>query len=101
MTAEPRALRCDFCNDPDPRWRYTANGFRIGPVLYAADDWLACEECHALIRAVDVDGLTARSLSHFADPRFRDLVAQAAIPAIHRGFLRHRIGGGRPVAELH
>ncbi len=89
---------CDFCGEPEPRWRYTANGFRIGPILCSPEDWLAGGACHALIKAGDREGLSQRSMSRFAGPGFwRDQVAAAAIPAIHGAFLRHRIGGGRPV----
>lgn len=55
--------KCDFCSSPTPSWRYPAESFHDLFGSRSVEDWLACEECHALIAAGDRIGLARRSLS--------------------------------------
>ena len=70
MAAEREAARaqkgklmiCDFCSSESPAWRYPATSFLDARGSQSVSDWIACEECHALIAAGNRDGLAARAL---------------------------------------
>ena len=43
---------CDFCNAPNPVWRFRARPFVVdyGPMAGVSDaDWAACDACRDLI----------------------------------------------------
>lgn len=55
---------CDFCMTPNPTWEYPAGEVEItvNPVITNSDDsWGACDECHKLIEAGDMEALAVRS----------------------------------------
>jgi hypothetical protein len=60
---------CDFCDAPSTIWRYPCSSFRIEELDWSSNgDWLACEECAALIEADHLYALAMRSLLlHRAD----------------------------------
>lgn len=53
---------CDFCLAPEPKWEYPAADMEVvSSIIDRSDDpWGACEECHRLLEASDIDGLIAR-----------------------------------------
>lgn len=54
---------CDFCLSPRPRWSYPTAPMEIvgGPIYTASqDDFAVCEDCHRLLAAGDILGLTER-----------------------------------------
>ena len=56
---------CDFCNAPNPVWRFSARPFVVdyGTMASASDaDWAACDACRALILADDRNGLVDRAM---------------------------------------
>ena len=56
---------CDFCNAPNPVWRFRARPFVVdyGPMVGASDaDWAACDTCRGLILADDRSGLVDRAM---------------------------------------
>ena len=56
---------CDFCNAPNPVWRFRAEPFVVdyGPMVGASDaDWAACDACRNLILADDRNGLVDRAM---------------------------------------
>ena len=68
---DPRAALCDFCDDPNPIWSYSARPFphlSTAPtghrlVQHMAGPWHACDECSTLIEADDRAGLLRRQAS--------------------------------------
>ena len=56
---------CDFCNAPNPIWRFSARPFVLdyGTIASASDaDWAACDACRDLILAGDRTGLVDRAM---------------------------------------
>ena len=56
---------CDFCNAPNPVWRFRARPFVVdyGPMVGASDaDWAACDACRGLILADNRTGLVDRAM---------------------------------------
>ena len=56
---------CDFCNAPNPVWRFRARPFLIdyGPITGESDaDWAACNACREMIVADDRNGLVDRAM---------------------------------------
>ena len=56
---------CDFCNAPNPVWRFSARPFVVdyGTMASASDaDWAACDACRDLILADDRNGLVDRAM---------------------------------------
>jgi hypothetical protein len=56
---------CDFCNAPNPVWRFRARPFLIdyGPITGESDaDWAACNACREMILADDRNGLVDRAM---------------------------------------
>jgi hypothetical protein len=53
---------CDFCLAPDPPWTYPAAPMELDSAIFDAsvDDFAVCDDCHQLIAAGDVAGLTLR-----------------------------------------
>jgi hypothetical protein len=55
---------CDCCNQPNPKWLYHTEHFR-SPLVpnskYVIAGWAACDECHALIEARDLEGISRRA----------------------------------------
>lgn len=60
---------CDFCSQRGPLpWSYPCDVVDLremdNPVMtHSADDWAACEDCHALIEADDIEGLISLMLN--------------------------------------
>jgi putative endonuclease len=60
--------RCDFCSADDPRWYVPARPFLVdGVSASSSDDWAACDECEALIRANRWTALRQRVLQLLAE----------------------------------
>jgi len=58
-------MYCDFCNAPNPAWRFRARAFVVdyGPMTGANDaGWAACDACRDLILADDLYGLVDRAM---------------------------------------
>ena len=89
-------MLCDFCSLPAPAWRYPATSFHDMFGGRSVADWLACEDCHALIEAGNLAGLVRRALHENADGRIRAMADQQwAIDYtrdLYRGFWRARRG---------
>lgn len=66
VTTSDGSLRCDFClmRNPWPIWTYHVAPMPvIGAIMnFSDDDWLVCEDCHALLDAHDVAGIAARAV---------------------------------------
>lgn len=72
---------CDFCLIEGPTWDYPAGEMEIvgHPLINRSDDeWGACDECHDLIEAGNVNGLVYRMVyihrwhDHGGDPRIQN-----------------------------
>jgi hypothetical protein len=89
-------IKCDFCSKPAPAWRYPAESFHDLFGSRSVEDWLACEECHALIEAGDRNGLARRSLDAPGVQMATDLLGRAAAFEycldLHNRFWRARRG---------
>lgn len=90
---------CDFCSGP-PAWRYPAETFNATPgqplAQICEDDWLACDECAALIERNEWNALARRGLE---TPTAKDAIALigeeatlAQIRGLHKKFRQHRRG---------
>jgi len=56
---------CDFCNAPNPVWRFQARPFVVdyGSLAGASDaGWAACDACRDMILADDRNGLVDRAM---------------------------------------
>ena len=95
-------MKCDFCSRPNPQWRHPAESFNDGVGGRSIEDWLACDDCHALIVAGELDGLVRRALQKNADGRIRALAyepwAVNYARELYRLFWRARRGKARRVA---
>lgn len=61
-TPEPM---CDFCLLTEPTWEYPATAMPIEghPLVGTVDGaWAACDECHRLVEAKDIQALVNRSI---------------------------------------
>lgn len=60
---------CDFCNQPDPCWRYAVTDFVVPQAEWGSGGgaYLACQQCHELISRNDEDGLLARMVTHYLE----------------------------------
>ena len=86
---------CDFCNAPNPVWRFRAEPFVVdyGPMAGASDaDWAACDACRDLILADDRSGLVDRAM--LIAPIIPDL-AESEVRELRRWsqalFFTHRV----------
>ena len=86
---------CDFCNAPNPVWRFRAEPFVVdyGPMAGASDaDWAACDACRDLILADDRSGLVDRAM--LIAPVIPDL-AESEVRELRRWsqglFFTHRV----------
>lgn len=70
LRTKPGEEVCDFCSDPDVKWRYPCYS-HVGlvtdlPGLQLLDqsvgDWAACDTCHDLIERSDRDALAKRTI---------------------------------------
>ncbi len=62
---EETNMICDFCNAPNPVWRFRARPFLIdyGPIAGESDaDLAACNGCREMILADDRNGLVDRAM---------------------------------------
>lgn len=92
------ARLCDFCSSPVPAWSYPATSFIDLMGSQSIGDWLACEECHALIEADDRDGLARRAVAALVgkvDPAW----SLAYCRDLHRRFREHRSGPAQPTLK--
>lgn len=89
---------CDFCSSPAPAWRYPAESFPDLLLGRSVGDWLACDECHALIEAGDRNGLTKRSMLTPAvrQGHVEPEIARWFSTDLHRRFFLHRTGPAVP-----
>ena len=86
---------CDFCNAPNPVWRFRARPFLIdyGPITGESDaDWAACKACREMILADDRNGLVDRAM--LTAPAIPDL-SEAEVRELRRWsqglFFTHRV----------
>ncbi len=94
--------RCDFCFAVDPAWTEPCAPFEYAvPNDYeggSADDWAACDQCHALIVEGGIDALVAHIVT--VSPAMEGLPRAArrrAARDMHttmRQFMAHRTGEG-------
>lgn len=101
---------CDFCSDPQIKWKYPANDFMViavgerSELPWASEgDWAACATCHALIEAGEADALLDRSINTMQLPlppaaleMTRDMMR-----ALHMGFVASRTGPAEPTGPAH
>lgn len=93
---------CDFCSDPDVRWRYPTRSFWayiVGSVAgESVGDWAACERCHDLIERGNPDSLAAKSVERLigVHPEVREVREDLfrEVTRLHRSFFACR--SGRP-----
>ena len=89
---------CDFCNAPNPVWRFQARPFVVdyGAMAGASDTgWAACDTCRDLILANDRNGLVDRAM--LIAPAIPDL-AESDVRELRRWsqglFFTHRVPCG-------
>ena len=92
---------CDFCSRPNPTWRYPADSFLDEFGSRSVEDWMACDDCHALIEAGDCNALAARvMLTPTAQRRVVDpSAARRYARRLHDRFFEHRLGPAIHVAS--
>src|SRR5271155_2845648 len=93
-------MRCDFCDmeNPYPEYTYYCDPFEKTIIGITGDaslggiqtmgfspDWLACEECAALIEAGDKEGLAERFFSGNSIPE-ADATRRELIRNLHKTF---------------
>jgi hypothetical protein len=94
---------CDFCSDPNPVWCFPARDFILDDnsplVQKSVGNWAACDECHALILAVDREGLRERSVANYlrlVDPECDDEAGlRRTLGRLHNLFFEFRCGEPR------
>lgn len=82
-TGERRTSRfeliCDFCSQRKPlTWSYPCGEVDLrelkNPLMtHSNDDWAACEECHALIEADDIEGLISYMLDQLLGESIKEM----------------------------
>lgn len=90
---------CDFCSSA-PSWRYPAKDFRMEgdgkPPAVSQGDWLACDECAALIESNDREALRQRGLKTPMGEMLVGVVGQkqalSEVRQIHERFFKNRSG---------
>lgn len=88
---------CDFCSSEDVRWSYPARDFvaRVVPIAGSEGGWAACDACHDLIEADDLDGLAKRSAETFVEKNgaiFDQPELVAMLRQLHQQFVESRTG---------
>jgi hypothetical protein len=80
---------CDFCSG-QPAWRYPAETFNATPgeplPLISEDDWVACDECAALIERNEWNALARRGLLTPMGKQAVEMLGEEQVLAMHRGF---------------
>lgn len=61
----PANFKCDFCLADHARWVLPVEQFMMAPGHESEKDWAACDDCAALLREVDWEGLTTRALREY------------------------------------
>ncbi len=86
--------RCDFCGSERPAWRYPARSFFDAVGSQSKGDWLACQDCHMLIDAGELDHLTERCFRNVLAPAIPNGKAWSRlyIEHLHQLFWQHRTG---------
>lgn len=92
---------CDFCSSAEPVWRYHARPAQIGSFPGAAvisrDDWLACEECAALIETESVEDLMDRAIAAMTRLHGEaDVDRATAVANVQLAFFSNRTGEREP-----
>lgn len=90
---------CDFCSGL-PAWRYPAETFNATPGLpppqIMEGDWLACDECAALIERNEWNALARRGLQTPMGKAAVGVIGEEAVLAQHHAlykkFRQHRRG---------
>jgi hypothetical protein len=89
------SMVCDFCNAPNPVWRFQARPFVVdyGSLAGASDAaWAACDACRDIILANDRNGLVDRAMQ--IAPAIPDL-AESDVRQLRRWsqglFFTHRV----------
>lgn len=91
---------CDFCSTLNPTRVYPCTSFDIHAIvpmnpLLSGTDWLACEECAALIDGDDREGLVERAVASFFDRhtvrRLRPEAVRIQLLATYEQFWNSRI----------
>lgn len=98
---------CDFCSEPAVTRRYPARSFvayvvgNIGGE--SVSDWAACERCHSLIEAENLQALARRAAEKLVGkhPEMKPVEDEvlAAMRTLHESFFAHRLGAALPVEE--
>ena len=90
---------CDFCSAINPTWDYPATTFHDAPLnANSLADWLACDACHTIIEAGNVDALAGRAIRNSANPSIRAMAIHDLPPMLDTArrlydeFFAHRIG---------
>lgn len=93
---------CDFCMTAPPTWEYPCGWVTLtaNAVFGASDDeWAACDACHDLIEAGDLDALV-NHLVELAQRAIKDMPGRVVQPEALRinleGFFEAREGPPRP-----
>ena len=101
----PDTICCDFCSSTPATWNYPAQTFTTligGLVRTSEGDWAACDPCHALIEAGDMQGLARRSadLLFVTHPQLlaRRVEVEKDLAALQAEFTKHRTSPVQPVA---
>jgi len=88
--------KCDFCSSPAPAWNYPAESFKDPLGSQSIGDWLACEECHALIEAGNYEGLARRALAALGHADHLEW-SMAYCRDLYRMFRENRTGPPQPI----
>ena len=88
-------VRCDFCSAPQLTWVYPAAAFDVAEVSWgSADDWGACDDCHALMEAGDREGVVDRAMVLWQQrtPRSQWPTLRREMVNLHSRFHDNRMG---------
>lgn len=91
---------CDFCDGTRAEWRHPCRPFAVvlydGALLASDRPWMACRDCHALIRVNNWRGLLDHSMSRFRTiPSYRpehEAMCRTELSVMWSGFRTHRTG---------
>lgn len=102
----PGQVVCDFCGAPSVAWSYPCGEMPIvghHVITRTDDDWAACDNCHALIEAGNIDrmarAMVERQRKNVNNPAFIPLPRRRALRNQRINlirFMKARIGDAEP-----
>jgi len=88
-------VKCDFCSELNPTWKYLCISFKLdGIPASSQDDWSACDACHDLIEKDAWQKLAERCYSTFPPWIKSQMPSTDALSYflhLHKQFQEHRL----------